>query len=149
MSSTHEHEQRDSANESIVIVTHKYCIAVNCPMEVEIVPLSWLLLRYLSIHKAHTDVINTRTRTERQRKRDNCNRHSQALERSQLSDKGRDRAIQLVVAEVSVDFHKLLLSAQEHEQRDSTNESIVIVTHKIWSAVNCPIEVGIVPLSWL
>ena len=51
--SAHEHEQRDSANETIVIVTHKYCSAVNCPIEVGIVPLSWLLKRYLSIAQAH------------------------------------------------------------------------------------------------
>ena len=49
-----------------------------------------------------------------------------------MSDKGRDRAIQLVVAEVSVDFtkHILMLLAHEHKQRDSTNETIVIVTDK-------------------
>ena len=63
-----------------------------------------------------------------------------------MSDKGRDCAIQLVVAEVSVDFtkHTLLSSAYKHEQRDST---IVIVTDKNWTAVNCPIEDGIVPFS--
>ena len=70
-----------------------------------------------------------------------------------MSDKGRDCANQLVGAEASVDFtkHKVLLSAQEHEheQRDSANEPIVIVTHNPMSAVNRPIEVGIVPLSWL
>ena len=53
--------------------------------------------------------------------------------------------------EDSVDFtnHTLLLLARKHEQRDSANETIVIVTHKTWSAVNCPIEDGIVPISWL
>ena len=78
-----------------------------------------------------------------QRKRVNCNRHSQELERGQLSDKGRDRASQLVVGEISVDFtkHTLLSSAP--------NERIVIVTDKYCSAVNRPIKVGIVPLSWL
>ena len=40
-------------------------------------------------------------------------------------------------------------SAHEHEQRDSANETIVIVTDNCMSAVNCPIEVGIVPFSWL
>ena len=45
--------------------------------------------------------------------------------------------------------HILLLSAHKNEQRDSANETIVIVTDKYWSAVNCPIEVGIVPVSWL
>ena len=56
----------------------------------------------------------------------------------------------LVVDEVSVDFtkYKLLLSAHEHEQRDGANETIVIVTDKLVSAVNCPIEGGIVPISW-
>ena len=49
---------------------------------------------------------NTRIPTERQRKRKNCNRHSQVLERRQLSDKGRNRATQLVAEEVSVDFTK-------------------------------------------
>ena len=68
-----------------------------------------------------------------------------------MSDKGRDRATQLVVAEVSVDAtkHTLLLSAHEYEQRDNTNGAIVIVTDKFWSAVNCPIKDGIVPFSWL
>ena len=62
LSSAHEHEQRHSANETIVIVT-------------------------------------------------------QFLERSQLSDKGRNCAIQLVGVETSVDFtkHTLLSSAHEHE----------------------------------
>ena len=102
-------------------------------------------------HKANTAVISTRTRTERQRKRENRNRHWQLLERSQLSDKGRDRAIQLIVVEAPVDFtkHKLLLLALKHEPRDTANDRIVIVTHKISSAVNCPIEDGIVPFSWL
>ena len=67
-----------------------------------------------------------------------------------MSDKSRDRATQLVEAEVSVDFtkHTLLLS-HEHEQRDSANETIVIVTDKYWSAVNCPIKDDIVPISEL
>ena len=57
----------------------------------------------------------------------------------------------MVAAERSVDFtkHTLLSSAHEHEQKDSANKKIVIVTHKKVSAVNCPIEVGIVPISWL
>ena len=68
-----------------------------------------------------------------------------------MSDKGRDRATKLVCAEVSVDFtkHALLLSSYEHEQRDSANETIVIVTDNCVSAVNCPIEVEIVPVSRL
>ena len=68
-----------------------------------------------------------------------------------MSDKGRDRASELVTVERSVDFTKytLLLSAHEHEQRDNANETIIIDTHKYWSAVNCAINVGIVPLSWL
>ena len=68
-----------------------------------------------------------------------------------MSDKGRDRANQLVVVDPSVDFpkHTLLLSAHEHEQRDSVNETIVIVTDNCVSAVNWPIKVGIVPISWL
>ena len=47
-----------------------------------------------------------------------------------MSDRGRDRAIQLVVVDVSVDFtkHTLLSSAHEHEQIDSENDRIVIVT---------------------
>ena len=55
-----------------------------------------------------------------------------------MSDKGRDRAIQLVAFDVSNDFtkHTLLLSEHEHEQRDSTNDRIVIVTDKLVSAVN-------------
>ena len=83
--------------------------------------------------------------------RGNCNRHSQDLKRSQLSYRGRNRAIQLVGVKVSVDLtkHKLLSSAHEREQRDSAHETIAIVTDNCWSAVNCPIEVGIVPLSWL
>ena len=50
-----------------------------------------------------------------------------------MCDKGRDRANQLVAVEASVDFTKytLLLSAHEYEQRDSANDGIVIVTHKI------------------
>ena len=68
-----------------------------------------------------------------------------------MSDKGRDRATQLVAVEVSVDFtkHPLLSSADEHKQIDSANERIVIVTDKYWSAVNCPIKVEIVPFNWL
>ena len=68
-----------------------------------------------------------------------------------MADKGRDRANQLVVVKKSVDFtkHTLLSSAYEHEQRDSANETIVIVTDKNWSAVNCPIKVEIVPVNWL
>ena len=66
-----------------------------------------------------------------------------------MSDKRRDRANQLVVGEISVDFtkHKLLLSAHEYEQRDNANKIIVIVTDKLASAVNCPIKVVIVPFS--
>ena len=68
-----------------------------------------------------------------------------------MSDKGRDRANQLVAVEVSVDYTEqtMLSSAHEQEQRDSANEIIVIVTDKVVSAVNCPIEFGIVPISWL
>ena len=68
-----------------------------------------------------------------------------------MSNRGRDHANQLIVVEASVDFtkHTLLLSAQDHEQRDSANDRIVIVTDKYWSAVNRPIKVGIVPFSWL
>ena len=52
---------------------------------------------------------------------------------------------------MSVDFtkHTLLLSEHEHERRDSANETIVIVTHKYWSAVNCVMKVEIVPFSSL
>ena len=68
-----------------------------------------------------------------------------------MSNSGRNRASQLVELDVSVEFtkHTLLLSAHKHEQIDSTNETIVIVTHKNWSAVNCQIKVEIVPVSWL
>ena len=63
----------------------------------------------------------------------------------------RHIANQLVVVKKSVDItkHTLLSSAYEHEQRDSANKTIVIVTDKLVSAINCPIEDGIVPLSWL
>ena len=63
----------------------------------------------------------------------------------------RHIATQLVDVEESVDFTKpaMQLSAHEHGQRDSANKPTVIVTHKVLSAVNCPIEDGIVPLSWL
>ena len=52
-----------------------------------------------------------------------------------MSNRGWDRAIQLVVVEVSVDFtkHKLLPSAHEY---DSANETIVIVTDNPMSVVN-------------
>ena len=68
-----------------------------------------------------------------------------------MPDKGRDRAFQLDILEVSNDFtkHTLLLLAHKHEHRDSANETIVIVTDKLDSDVNCPIEDGIVPFSWL
>ena len=68
-----------------------------------------------------------------------------------MSDKGRNRATQLVVAEASDDFtkHTLLLSEQEHEQIDSANETIGIDADKLVSAVNCPIKDEIVPFSWL
>ena len=46
--------QTESANETIVIVTDKDWSAVNCPIKVEIVPLSRLLPRYLSIFTKHT-----------------------------------------------------------------------------------------------
>ena len=111
--------------------------------------LSSLLWRYLSISQStHCCCKHTSTT---QRKRDNCNRYSQDLKRSQLSYRGRDRANQLVAVEVSVDFteHTLLLSAHEHAQKDSEKETIVIVTDKLDSDVNCPIEDGIVPFSWL
>ena len=64
-----------------------------------------------------------------------------------MSDKVRDRAIQLVRVKITVDFTKHILLSSAHEQ-DSTNERIVFVTHNFWSAVNRPIEVGIVPISW-
>ena len=68
-----------------------------------------------------------------------------------MSDRVRDRATQLVVVEASVDFtkHTLLLSAHEHEQIERANERMVIVTDKYTSAVNCPMDVGIEPFSWL
>ena len=68
-----------------------------------------------------------------------------------MSDRGRNRANQLVVVEVSVECTKqtLLLSAHEQEQRDSANETIEIATDMICSEVNCPIKVGIVPFRLL
>ena len=93
LSSAQEHEQIDSANETTEIVAHKLWSAVNCPTKVAIVPLSWLLLKYLSI--------------------------SQSSHRCQ------------------------------HTNRQRKNETIVIVTDKFWSAVNCPITVGIVPFNSL
>ena len=68
-----------------------------------------------------------------------------------MSNRGRDYATQLVVVEVSIDCtkHTLTSSAQEYDQRDNANKTIVIVTDKLVSAVNCPTEVGIMPLSWL
>ena len=113
---------RDSANETIVIIADNLVSAVNCPIKVAIVPLSELFCRYLSIsQRTHCCHQHTNTYRERQRKQDNCDCHSQDLERSQLSDKGRDRAIQLVTVESSVDFtkHTLLPSAHNHEQRHS------------------------------
>ena len=163
----------------------------------------WDICRF---HKANTAFISKRTRTEWQNKRDNCNHHWHISERRQLSYRGRNRAIQLVVVETPVDFtkHILSLTADKHEQRDrsneknkssltspwaqsivrsrlgschsagccgsicwfhrthtavnntrtrterdSANDKIVIVTDKYWSAVNCLIEVAIVPLSRL
>ena len=44
--------------------------------------------------------------------------------------------------------HTLLLSSHTNTNKER-NETIVIVTDKIWSAVNCPIKVEIVPFSWL
>ena len=81
----------------------------------------------------------------------NCDRHSQGPECSQLSYRGRNRANQLVAAETSVEFtkHTMLLLAYKHEQERQRKERIVIVTDKLVSAVNCPIKVVIVPLSWL
>ena len=43
----------------------------------------------------------------------------------------------------------MLSSAHGYEQRDSANDRRVIDTDKLVSAVNCPIEDGIVPFSWL
>ena len=64
-----------------------------------------------------------------------------------MTDKGRDRANQLVAVEVSVDFIKHTLMSSAHEQKDGANDRIVIVTDKLASAVNCPIKVVIVPFS--
>ena len=50
-----------------------------------------------------------------------------------MSDKSRDRAVQLVAAETSVNFtkHTLPSSAHEHEQRDSENAFVVLqVRHR-------------------
>ena len=68
-----------------------------------------------------------------------------------MSNRSRDYATQLVVVELPVDFtkHTLLSSTHERKQRDSANKTIVIVTDKFVSAVNCPTKVGIVPFSWL
>ena len=106
--------------------------AVNCPIELGIVPISWLKLRYLSTSKSIHCYYQHKNTNREQRKQDSCDLHSQVLQRSQLSDKGRDRANQLVGVKVSVDFteHKLLSSAHEHEQRDNANETIIIVTDK-------------------
>ena len=98
----------------------------------------------------HTLLLSAHEHEQKQRKRENCNRHSQGLKRSQLSNRHRDCATQLVVVESSVDFkkHTLLLSAHEQKiERYSSNKTIEIVTDKSCSAVNCPIDVGIVPLS--
>ena len=76
----------------------------------------------------HTKLISAHKHEQKQCKRDNCNRHSQVLKRSQLSNKGRDRAVQLVVVEVSVKFtkHILTLSAHEHEQETAQPLSLVL-----------------------
>ena len=99
----HTNTNRDNANETIVIVTDKIWSAVNCPIKVGIVPISWLLKSCLSISQS---TMLSHKHEQSQRKRENCYRHWQVLERSQLSDKGRNRATQLVVVEPSVDFTK-------------------------------------------
>ena len=66
--SAHKHEQRDSENETIVIVTHKVCSAVSCPIKVVIVPVSWLLLRYLLIAQS-THCCQQHTNTNRNTKK--------------------------------------------------------------------------------
>ena len=89
---------------------------------------------FCRFHKSHTTVISTQTNTNREtaQTRQYSNRRLQTNERSQLSNKRRDRAIQLVDMKVSVDItkHTLLPSAHEHGQRDSANETIEIVTDK-------------------
>ena len=61
----HEHEQRDSTNETIVIVTDNCRSVVNCPIGDGIVPVSWLLLRFLSISQsAHCCYQHTNTNRE-------------------------------------------------------------------------------------
>ena len=49
---TNTNRERERANETIIIVTDKVVSAVNCPINVEIVPFSWLLLRFLSISQS-------------------------------------------------------------------------------------------------
>ena len=55
-----------------------------------------------------------------------------------------------------LELRPLLISQSTHcffqhknTNRETNAERTVIVTHKYWSAVNCPIEDGIVPFSWL
>ena len=71
----------------------------------------------------HTLLSSAREYEQRDRA-NNCNRHSQGLQRSQLSDKGRDRARQLVGVKISVDFtkHTLLSSAKEDRETAQTTE---------------------------
>ena len=65
-----------------------------------------------------------------------------------MSDKGRNRATQLVVAEVSVDFTKHTPLLANNTNRETAQTRLGIVTDKYWSAVNCPIKVENAPLSW-
>ena len=123
---------------SIVLSRTESCHSAGC---------CWGICRF----NKHKLLSSAHEHEHRERKWENYNRHLQLCERSQLSYRGRNRAHQLVVGKESVDFikHTLLSSAYEQEQRDSATETIEIVAHKICSAVNCPIEVGIVPLSRL
>ena len=67
-----------------------------------------------------------------------------------MTDKGRYRARQLVGADVSVDSQSTHCCYQHKNTNRETaqKETIVIVTDKLVSAVNCPIKVEIVPFSW-
>ena len=143
----HEHEQRDSANETIEIITDNSLSAVNCPIKVGIVPLSLLASRPLLIHKANCCYQHTNTNS--------ANETILIVTYNSMSAVNCSMEVGIVPFSwfkprflLIHNAHTAVIS-NEHKQRDSANETIEIITDNSLSAVNCPIKVGMVPINWL
>ena len=132
---------------TIIIVTDKFVTAVNCPIEFGIVPLSELLKKYL--------LISRRTHCCHQYTNTNSNRTNKTI--VIVTDKlvsAVNCPIEVTIVPLSWLLPRYLLISQSTHcchQHTNTNRvtarQLVIVTDNSLSAVNCPINVGIVPLS--